>query len=284
VYRGTDLQTVLNDLHVKADMHVAPSVPVLYIHRQMADADIYFLTNQSDSSINIPATFRVSAKQPELWNPVTGEVRLLPDYKQDSTGTEVRLQFQPSQSWFVVFRHPVSGNSHGEVNFPKPDTILSIQGPWQVAFDHKMRGPSAPVVFDSLYDWSQSKQDSIRYYSGTAIYRNSFTLNKIPDGAQVFLNLGRVQVLAHVSINGKDMGGAWTDPWQVDVTSALKQGANTVEVRVVNLWVNRLIGDSRLPASERKTWASIQPYKPDSPLEVSGLLGPVTLQSVRYDK
>lgn len=284
VYRGTDLQTVLNDLHVKADMHVALGTPLLYIHRQMADADIYFLTNQSDSSINVPATFRVSGKQPELWNPVTGEVRSLPDYRQDSTGTEVPLQFQPSQSWFVVFRHPISGNSQGKNNFPRPDTILSIGGPWQVTFDHKMRGPAAPVVFDSLYDWSQSKRDSIRYYSGTAIYRNTFTLNKIPDGAQVFLNLGRVQVLAHVIINGKDMGGAWTEPWQVNVTSALQQGPNTVEVRVVNLWVNRLIGDSRLPASERKTWASIQPYKPDSPLQISGLLGPVTLQSVRYDK
>jgi hypothetical protein len=147
-----------------------------------------------------------------------------------------------------------------------------------------MRGPAAPVAFHSLYDWSQSKQDSIRYDSGTAVYRSTFTLSKIPDGAQVFLNLGRVQVLAHVNINGKDMGGTWTDPWQVNVTSALKQGTNTVEVRVVNLWVNRLIGDSRLPASQRKTWASIQPYKPDSPLQVSGLLGPVTLQSVRYDK
>ena len=284
VYRGTDLKTVLDNLGVGADMNVPAGAPVLYIHRHMADADIYFLTNQSDSTFTVDASFRVTGKAPELWNPVTGEVRSLPDYREDTAGTVVPIQFLPSQSWFVVFRHSVSGNPSGGNNFPKPDTLLSIPGPWQVTFDHQMRGPAAPVAFDSLYDWSKSTLDSVRYYSGTAVYHNTFTLDNIPAKAQVFLNLGRVQVLAHVVVNGKDMGGVWTDPWQVDVTSALKQGKNTVEIKVVNLWVNRLIGDSRLPANERKTWASIQPYKPDSPLQPSGLLGPVTLQSVRYEK
>lgn len=284
VYRGESLDTLLNALGVPPDLSVPAGVPVDYIHRHMADAEIYFLTNQSDSSFRAMVTFRVTGKAPELWDPLTGETRALPAYRQSASGTAVPLDFGPSRSWFVVFRHAAPGQEGKGENFPKADTLLRVAGPWEVTFDPRMGGPASPVLFDSLYDWSRSSEDSIRYYSGTAVYRTHLRLGALPQGAKLLLDLGKVSVLAHVKVNGRALGGAWTDPWQVDVTGALHAGDNTVEVRVVNLWVNRLIGESKLPAARRRFWSPVDPYKPDSPLVSSGLLGPVRVEAVRYSR
>ena len=104
--------------------------------------------------------------------------------------------------------------------------------------------------------------------------------------SRIFLDLGTVKNLAEVTLNGKALGILWKPPFRVDVTEALKPGANHLEIAVTNLWPNRLIGDQTLPENERITWASIALYKADSPLLPSGLLGPVTIsvaQEVKCD-
>ena len=156
-----------------------------------------------------------------------------------------------------------------------PAKTVYVPGPWKVDFDTAMRGPLAPVVFDTLMDWSKCGDSAIRYYSGSAVYRNAVFLSGAVADRQLYLDLGMVQSMAKVKVNGKYVGGAWTWPYRVNITSAVKKGSNDVSIEVVNTWVNRLIGDSRLSVDERKTWLNVNPYKPESPLAPSGLLGPV---------
>lgn len=123
---------------------------------------------------------------------------------------------------------------------------------------------------------SLSDDPEVKYYSGSALYTNAFTLeDKDIQDASVNLNLGEAMVIASVKVNGKDAGGAWTFPYRLDIGSLVKEGANTLEVRVWNNWRNRLISDERLAEEKRLTWTNIQPWKAGDELQSSGLLGPV---------
>lgn len=283
VMSGLDMQQALDELQLKPDFDVEDQTPVLYIHRTTNDEEIYFISNQTETEQNFSANFRVVARQPELWDAVTGKTRMLPEYTSNGAGTTIPLKLGPLESAFVVFRKPASSIGAGHVNYPAEKLLITASTPWEVTFDHdKMRGPAKPVVFKELTDWSLNNDESIKYYSGTAVYSNTFKAAVPKTGERVFLYLGDVKVMAKVKINGKDAGGAWTYPWRVEVTDLLKEGDNQVEISVANTWVNRLIGDSKLPVSERKTWSGDNPYRPDSQLEPSGLKGPVTLKSVQY--
>ncbi|WP_344978187.1 glycosyl hydrolase [Compostibacter hankyongensis] len=284
IFRGMSMEEAFQQLGVTPDFGVPEKQPVKYIHRRMADADIYFITNQSDQSLDITPVFRVSDRQPELWDAVSGNLRKLPGFRQMEQGTAVPLKLAPAQSWFVVFRGKAGSSTGTGDNFPETKPLKTLDGPWTVQFDKAMRGPAAPVAFDQLGDWSQRPEDSIRYYSGTAVYTKTFRLDSLPAGQRLLLNLGPVRVMAEVYVNGKAVGNVWTAPWQLDITGAAKAGENTLRIAVVNTWVNRLIGDSRLPEKQRKTWSSLQLYKPDAPLQSSGLLGPVSIHSVKYSE
>jgi len=150
-----------------------------------------------------------------------------------------------------------------------------VKGPWTVRFDPAQRGPGEPVIFDTLRDWASSADERIKYYSGTAVYRCSAVLGKISSGKRVFIDLGGLTAMAKVTVNGRSAGGVWTRPFRLDVTTLVRDGKNDVEIEVVNTWVNRLIGDSRLPAEQRPTWCPSNQYAPASPLQPSGLFGPV---------
>ncbi|HKG05266.1 MAG TPA: glycosyl hydrolase, partial [Pedobacter sp.] len=283
VMSGLDMQTALDELGIIPDFKVKDKDPVLYIHRKTAREEIYFVSNQSEEVISISPVFKVVAQQPELWDPVKGEVRMLPEYTSNGSATTVPLKLGPLESAFIVFRKPASSVGSGHVNFPAEQTVATVASPWEVTFDHdKMRGPAKPVVFKTLTDWTESQDESIKYYSGTAVYTTSFKGTKATAGERLFLELGDVKVMAKVKINGIDAGGVWTYPWRVEVTGAWKTGDNEIEISVVNTWVNRLIGDSKLPVAERKTWSGDNPYRPDSRLEPSGLRGPVSIRSVKY--
>jgi len=259
-----------------------------WIHRRGGDVDIYFLSNQAAVSASAVAVFRVSGpstalgagKQPELWDAVTGKVRDLPDWSEKDGRVAVPLVFAPRQSWFVVFRRQAGAGSPTQAaNFPKMKGQEQIAGPWEVSFDPKWGGP-ARAVFEKLDDWTKRPEPGIRYYSGTATYRKTFDLPKTigESSRPVYLDLGRVENLAAVRLNGKDLGVVWTAPWQVDITAVMKPTGNKLEIDVVNLWPNRLIGDAAAGAGKRFTVTNVKTYKKDSPLLESGLLGPVTLR------
>lgn len=281
---GMTMEEVFQLIGVKPDVKTADADPVLFIHRKLGDADMYFVSNQSEEKIAISPQFRVKGKQPELWNPLEVTVRNLPAFSVHEGITTVPLNLEPLESAFIVFRKSTGqGNDKGvETNYPLQEQLAKVDTPWSVSFDEARQGPDQPVVMQELMDWSLSENEQVKYYSGEAIYKNTFELTGIPDG-DIYLNLGVASVMAKVKVNGQAAGGVWTAPWRVNITSLIKAGANEIEISVVNNWVNRLIGDSRLPESERKTWAPVNPYLPDSPLQTSGLLGPVNVVCIKYN-
>ncbi|WP_316811001.1 glycosyl hydrolase [Pedobacter heparinus] len=283
VMSGFNLQQAMNWLGMVPDFNIAPNDPALFIHRRTAEGEIYFVSNQSDKKININPAFRVSDKTPELWNAITGKMRDLPQYTSSGKTTSVPLQLEAYESAFVVFRKPfATATKNIKLNFPEPSQSLSLKGDWTVRFDKESRGPEEPVVFKSLTDWSKNTDERIKYYAGSAVYTKSFKLKKPMNGQRIYVELGAVTALAKVKVNGKETGGVWTAPYKVDITEAVQEGDNKLEVKVVNNWVNRMIGDLNLPEAQRKTWSLVNPYKADSPLHPAGLLGPVVLKTFSY--
>jgi hypothetical protein len=208
----------------------------------------------------------------------------LPVFTPQAENTVVPLRLDVHGSAFIVFRKAGKAHAAGTAeNFPAPEAKQAIATPWQVSFETDPVKRGAPATtFPTLIDWATSDNPAIKYYSGTAVYTNSFKLDAKADGATYLLDLGKVGNMAKVKINGQYAGGAWTPPYRVDVTPYVKAGDNAVEVEVVNCWVNRIIGDLQLPVAERKLTPAYSPWKADSPLMPSGLQGPVELLTMKY--
>ena len=142
------------------------------------------------------------------------------------------------------------------------------------------------MVFEKLEDWSKRPEEAVKHFSGTATYQKTFQVSglKFPV-SKVFLDLGTFSETAKVTLNGKDLGVLWCAPRRVDITEALKPGDNELKIEVVNNWPNRLIGDGKLPADQRRTKTNINKYNPpktgDQPLHASGLLGPVSISTTQ---
>lgn len=285
ILSGMSMEEAFELLDVKPDLQVAANDPVMFIHRTLPEGDIYFVSNQSEEPITINPAFRITGKAPELWNAIDGKSRDLKSYVQSDGVTKVPLKLCAYESAFVVFRKESNQLSKGgiEINYPIEQPLYSFSTPWTVTFDAKQRGPVNPVQMSELKDWTTFSNDSIKYYSGAADYKNEFKLSVSPKGKTLYLNLGKLTAMAKVKVNGIEVGGAWTAPWRVDISDAVKKGKNTIEITVVNTWVNRLIGDQNLPENLRKTWCLVNPYNKDSQLQPSGLIGPVTVSSVIYE-
>jgi hypothetical protein len=253
---------------------------VRHVHRRDRGMDWYFIANREGQPLITTCRFRVRGCQPEWWSPVSGECRKLPEFEEQQGRTAVPVRLEAFESGFVVFREPAAKAPGAGRNFPELRTIATISAPWEVAFDPKWGGP-AKLVLANLEDWSKRPEPGIRYYSGKAVYRTSFDAGDAAldrPGVRVCLSLGKVKNLASVRLNGKDLGIVWCSPWRAEIPPAvLKPQHNTLEITVANLWINRLIGDSALPEGKRFTSTTWNPFHADSPLQESGLLGPVTL-------
>ena len=185
----------------------------------------------------------------------------------------------------MVFRKNAKVSGEVKLNFPQLNTLQELTKPWTVKFDSAWGGPAKPVVFTKLEDWTKRSEEGIKYYSGTATYRTTFAFkkDKKQKAAHIFLDLGVVKEIAEVRLNGKKIGVLWCPPWNLDITKAIKKGENALEIDVVNLWPNRLIGDGKLPVEKRFAKTNVafyytKPLKgPDHVLLESGLLGPVRL-------
>ncbi len=252
--------------------------PLRYIHRTEPGMEFYFIANGEPAPCGATCRFRVTDLQPEWWDPLTGERHDLPQFSQIGSQTEIPLHLESLQSGFVVFRKPATAASSPLAqNFPSLQTILTLNRPWVVAFDPHWGGP-AKITFPQLEDWSRRPEPGIRNYSGKATYTTTFDC-ALPPGLRAYLSLGRVAVIASIKLNGADLGVLWCMPWRMAIPeNLLRPSNNTLQITVANLWVNRLIADSGLPADQRLTWITGNPFHPQEPLLESGLLGPVTIQ------
>jgi hypothetical protein len=271
---------------------------IRYTHRTSKDFDIYFVANRTNKKITDECAFRSIKGKPQLWDAVTGEIRALPEFKQDNGKTKIPMTFNPYESFFVVFsKHSLSGKTPDNDNFPTEKELITLTGSWDVSFDPKWGGPKK-VVFDNLQDWSLNFDKGIKYYSGIAKYTKYFDLPAIANkltNHRILLDLGEVENMATVKLNGYFVGTVWTNN-PLDITSNIKKGENLLEISVANLWPNRLIGDQALPddgpqngkwpdwllkgekrPSSRFSFVAYQHYSATDPLLKSGLLGPVKI-------
>jgi hypothetical protein len=269
---------ILQQLGVDSDFEA--DAPLRAIHRREGGQDFYFMANGEARRQSATCSFRVSGRQPEWWDPLTGERRDLPEFSESGGRTQISIRMEPLESGFVVFRNPVTHQStiSGE-NFPGFQTVTSLAGPWQVAFDPRWGGP-AQVTFSLLEDWTSRLEPGIRNYSGKATYSLAFDCSALDRSLRYFLCLGKVANIASIRFNGRDLGVVWCDPWRMPFPSGLlRPRDNALEIVVANLWVNRLIADSGLSPEKRLTWITGNPFHPEDPLLESGLLGPVTIQA-----
>ena len=277
---------------VPADFNVLESDSKLsyeYIHLKLGESDIYFVSNQTNERKKIHCQFRITGRQPELWDAVTGDIREAKAFNQEKDLTTVPLTFEPYGAVFVVFHKKIKKDLQGvgERNFPDYKMLKTIEGEWSVHFDPTRGGP-ASITFPELLDWSKHPDEGIKYYSGTAVYHKLFNFDFEPlKENQYFLRLESVKDvgIAEIKINGKDKGVVWTKPFRVDISQELQKGENLLEIKVVNSWYNRVAGDEKFPDNKQYTNTNIilshdfrgRPINRIK-LETSGLLGPVTIE------
>lgn len=241
--------------------------PVSIGRTDPGDGDSYFLVNQKDRTETIEARFRVTGKAPELWRAETGAVEPV-SYRIDNDETIVPLTLRPDESVHVVFRKPAAQPAV-VVNRREPVALGRIEGPWKVNFQQD-RGAPASTTLRKLAPLNDNAEPGIRYFSGIATYTREFdTPRGWQPGRKLWLDLGEAREAAEVLINGKPAGYAWHAPYRMEIGSLVRPGLNRLEVRVANLWVNRLIGGAQ-PGAEKITWTALPTYRPDAPLRPLG--------------
>ncbi len=279
VYAGQTIAEALDDLQVLPDFEYTKpqsDTHLRFVHRRLDDGEIYWVNNRNDRVENLEATFRVEGKAAEVWNPETGSIEPA-SYTIGGGRTTVPLRLKPEDAVFVVFREDVDSPSR-TLPIPVETQLTTITGAWNVSFQPN-RGAPDQITLNQLTSWSDNSDEGVKYFSGTGTYTKSIQASAdwFQSGSRLCLDLGEVKNLAEVIVNGESLGIVWKTPFRVDVTDALQPGENTLEVKVTNLWVNRLIGDQQPDVTQTYTYTTQAFYQADSPLLPSGLLGPVQI-------
>lgn len=269
---------VMDSLKIGPD--VAYSKPLdaglSWIHRRDGERDIYFVVNRSDTLQDFHVRFRVSGKDASYWHPDNGSVTPA-SYRIQEGYTEVPLHLEEREAVFVVFDKKTATPYRTEpIETLQP--LFAIEGPWEVSFAPGLGAPER-AQFEKLVSWTNNPDEGIKYFSGTAVYRKTFQVDRklIVPGQKVLLDLGKIGDIAEVYLNDVRLDTLWKAPYRSNVTGVLKPGANRLEIRVTNEWSNRLIGD-RLAAPEKKVLSAYTPpFGGRYQLRESGLLGPVRL-------
>jgi hypothetical protein len=276
VYGGSTVAGALAAAGVAPDFEYTKpdaKTTLLFVHRRLADGDAYWVDSRNNGRQSVEATFRVEGKEAELWRPETGSTE--PAAYQIAGGrTTVPLHLEPYEAVFVVFRKAAAAQSRTLPQHVETE-LATVDGAWNVSFQPG-RGAPEKITLDKLSSWADSSDPGVKYFSGTGAYTKTIEARAdwFKPGAQLWLDLGNVKNLAEVSVNGTPLGVVWKTPFRVNVTGVVKPGTNEVQIKVTNLWVNRLIGDQQ-PGATKYTYTTQPFYNADSPLLPSGLLGPV---------
>lgn len=274
---------VLAALRVPPDVEYgrALDADLTWLHRRDGDVDIYFVANRADRAQDFEVRFRVSGKEAELWHADTGTSEPA-SYSFKDERTTMPLHLEERESVFVVFRRTTDLSSR-IVNRTRPSPLATLGGSWEVNFPPNLGAPPT-LRLDELTSWTANPVDGVKYFSGTAVYTKTVRAPQswFRPGERILLDLGVVKDVAEVSLNGVALGVLWKPPFRVDVSGALKPGANRLEIKVTNEWTNRIIGDRSAP-TDKKVFAANVPagFGPPPTLTESGLLGPVTFNSMR---
>jgi hypothetical protein len=310
---GKTPEEVLAGMGVPPDFVCEPGspAPVRYIHRRMADGtEFYFLANKTTKAAEAVCWLRgQEGRQPEFWWPETG--RIEPAARYGSKGGVIRLplRLEAAESVFVVFRAGTGRLERKAVSVAvppvRPEQPQQVAGPWELEIPSG--GQPQKITLEKLISWSEHPDAGVKYFSGTATYRTTFALqSKIANPkSKIYLDLGNVQVIAEAKLNGRPLGILWKPPYRAEISKMIQPGDNTLEVKVTNLWINRMIGDEQLPEDSdrnangtlkawpkwleeggpsptgRQTFTSWRLWPKSSTPVASGLLGPVTLEATQ---
>ena len=276
VIANDDIDDALVQAGVAPDFAFAGAADIPFVHRALPNGDDYFIVNRGGRAETIDAHFRTTGKAPELWHAETGTSEPT-SYRITGAETIVPLNLAPGESVHVMFVKPSSATAL-TIKAPAATVATRIDGPWNVAFQPG-RGAPASAVLPALAPLNDSADPGIKYFSGVVAYSRDFTAPKgWHAGQKLWLDLSDVREIAEVSVNGRKLGALWHAPYRLDVGAAVHGGRNHLEIRVANLWVNRLVGDAQDGNAQKITWTALPSYFKTAPLAKSGLIGPVTLQ------
>ncbi|MDO9376951.1 MAG: glycosyl hydrolase [Ferruginibacter sp.] len=281
VLTGKTIAEALASIKVAPDFtysKTTPATKVMHVHRKLTDRDIYWINNRNATTETIEAGFRVEGKVPQIWHPETAKTEAA-SYSIENGITTVKLQLQPNDAVFVIFKDKAQKAAE-TLPATSEKSLATLNGEWIINFQ-KERGAPALLKVTGLKSWTENPEPGVKYFSGTATYTQNLVADKnwFGKGAQLWMDLGEVKNLAEVVVNGRSLGIVWKTPFRVDLDGALKPGSNKIEIRVTNLWVNRLIGDAQPGVTNKITYTSMPFFQPNSKLLPSGLLGPVKIMS-----
>ncbi|MCR5465037.1 MAG: hypothetical protein K6F06_10960 [Bacteroidales bacterium] len=279
---GGDSGTALDNAGVGADVLNVPD-SMAFVHRKLSDGEIYWIANICSRPRNMTLGLRdcVSGAsgrkvlEPKVWRADRGTIEDV-SYRVEDGRLFVDLCMERDDAVFIVLKGQAK-KKFIRKETPVTEEIMSLSA-WDAHFVPAIEPEKgADYHFDILCAWNESQDPFLRFFSGTATYKTTFQWSADQVASGVMLDLGQVFNMAHVFVNGKDLGLLWKEPYKIDVSEALVEGDNTLEIKVTNSWGNRLIGDSALPKEERATKTSWDFYSPADPLPTSGLLGPVRI-------
>ncbi|GGE49855.1 F5/8 type C domain-containing protein [Pedobacter psychrotolerans] len=257
---------------------ILPSRQITFAHRKDTSSDVYFISNQANQDREFNFSFRISGRIPQIYNAITNDTLALKSWSIKDGKTNFNLRLPANGSTLVIFKEKTNLT---QLNLGANSSIfkrvLDISKNWQAKFDTNYAGPSKPVIFKELTDWTKNADSLVKYYSGTAVYTRNFSF-KGNTNEKIWIDLGEFSSIAEVKINGIDCGTLWTAPHRLEISKAIKRGENEIIIEVTNTWANRLIGDGKLPENKRLTKTTAPFRLADKPLNPAGLLGPVVIQ------